>query len=276
MIYYLPGIDCSLGLSVMTPPCHGGKRSSTLLGSAIFNIHVPINLYLLRYPSRFHLQIFQVYIKLMNYSEAHSELPKVEIIKSFSIVEIPYDSVPQTVKNELDEQLRIYRLRCHNPGKDFDTVFKITCDDDIARYAVHFTFEKTDNSLPTKRIYLIDSHDETLLGHAYAVLSLEPENDSQKDQPFVGGTNTRSAYLHKRLATRRLQVLNELCQTAWSHPLRSSDSIVPEARGIWEKLYKKGMVDVWRNDMRGRPMYRFKDEYALPSEAIALPQKKRS
>ena len=34
MIYYLSGIDCSLGLSVMTPPCHGGKRSSTLLGSA--------------------------------------------------------------------------------------------------------------------------------------------------------------------------------------------------------------------------------------------------
>lgn len=228
----------------MTPPCHGGKASSTLAGSA-----------------------------MMKNLEPQFSLSETKIVKNISISEVPFSSIPREAQNELREKLDLYRKR-QTPDREYDAIYRIDSHDGIVSYACPFTFGQTEYIDPEKKVDLVDCAGNRLLGVGSASLMLNPESDYQKDQPFVRFTKTSPEYRREGLGIRRLQLLDALCKRLWSFPLRSSDSILPEARAVWEKLCELGLAEIWRKDINGKLLYRFKEQQAIQEKPALVPQKK--
>ena len=194
------------------------------------------------------------------HSETQKFLPEIGIVNKVSITEIPYSSVPQPAAEKLMRRLEWCQTRNATPDQAFDSIYKVDAHDGIESYAGIFTFKKDDLIENSKRIEVVDSFGNDILGFGSAWLLLDSKEDIYLNQPFVAFTNTTPEYINKGLGTRRIQLLDALCQNLWSMRLRSSDSILPEAEAVWQKLYKKGLVEVWFTKPRGQQIYRFLDK----------------
>ena len=202
-----------------------------------------------------------------NSSERQHPLPKVEVIKNVSIVEVAYSSIPQPSLYQLHDRLEWNRTRNSSPKKNFESTYRVDAGDGITDYAGVFSFSRTKDHPASKRIDLVDSFGNEVVGRGTAWLIDGVANF--ENMPFVAYTTTSLEHLRQGLGMRRLQLLNALCLDLWSQVLRSSDSIRPEARGVWEKLCQMGLAEVWRDDANGKSVYRFKNEQGLAS---SIPQ----
>lgn len=178
------------------------------------------------------------------------------LFSAIHIQPITFDAIPANVASFFSEYKQQYF------EQRFDQVFLV---DETSGFkhivALTSIFEDT---APGKRqegisveVVNLNTNDE-IVGTAQGYLKLTNKGDLLYDnQPLVTNTQSYEGYMRKRLATRRLLLLNYFFTMMNTLPLRSSKVMSYEARKVWEKLHEKSLVEVFMENDQDEPIYRF-------------------
>jgi hypothetical protein len=167
----------------------------------------------------------------MNYNERKSYINR--FFPEAAIKPEIYQELPDTVKSALEIEKDYF------PEEMFERISSITYPD--GTFDIIAILKRTDKHGKSPgtgiQVFNIDSTGK-IIGRGKAFLNESAQGDSPYvGHPYVSWTQTSEGELKKGLATRRLYVLNHFCLQELGKPLRSSPSIVPEAKALWQKLF---------------------------------------
>jgi hypothetical protein len=162
------------------------------------------------------------------------------------------DQVPEEAMAFFERSSSLYiNFQDYKRG-NFSSFFVIEYADNLKTFLAQQTKTYWNGDME-ELTHLIDlSREMSKIGHGEIRMALHNRRKYFRNKPFVGYTETNSDMQGQGLGTRRLLVMNALCQMFYGLPLNSSTLVSELAKRRWERLATEGKARMYMEGKKQR------------------------